>query len=220
MLSPGLEGAIEGALLRLTANFGVFVDQPTFAVLLSNWTGVIDRHEWVTVDHIDEALAYYLDRATVVDAERKLPPVGDFLEVCRTSKVASAAKAKPDILLAARPADAPRFSRADWNHHYAAGTLRGRDGIVDPTADEIAARATELVRDGRLLPPDAAPQVQLRDVVRVDWRDGTTSVVKVLDEDHAGAATRWMRQHDPAVANRMPQTPPECPNGHGSMVPA
>lgn len=98
-LSPDVKDATEAALLRLLSNFGILTDDAAYDLQLDTWITAMERQaHWITPELIDGALEIYLDRKTDSTAERKPPPIGDFIDVCRAVKAAAQRQERPALL--------------------------------------------------------------------------------------------------------------------------
>lgn len=126
VLPAELEDAIDAAVLRLINNVGQFVDEATLKIHTDTWERAAARQShWLTPELVDDALTVFLDRKTEKPEDRKLPPVGDFIDVCRAIKTSAESKRA----LPAPPREPASPEPAAYARNTAIGKARQRKRI-------------------------------------------------------------------------------------------
>jgi hypothetical protein len=157
-LSPEIEDAVQGALLRLTTNYREFIDEAGFAVLLAHWMKAAEDHAaWLTPELIDQALDWTLYREPPtmqggsLAYRSKTPPVGVFLDACRRFRRDAEDRAHSRRVLSLPAPKGNRPSNATLLRHIAIGKLRARRGTWlaagDPEAHEFSEQEIDAVLD-------------------------------------------------------------------------
>jgi hypothetical protein len=157
-LSPEIEDAVQGALLRLMTNYREFIDEAGFAVLLAHWMKAAEDHAaWLTPELIDQALDWTLYREPPtmqggpLAYRSKTPPVGVFLDACRRFRWDAEDRAHSRRVLWLPAPKGNRPSNAELLRHIAIGKLRARQGNLlatgDPEAHEFSGQEIESVVD-------------------------------------------------------------------------
>jgi hypothetical protein len=147
-LSPEMEDAIQGALLRFTTNYREFVDEAGFAGLLSHWEKAAEDHaDWLTPDLIDQGLNWTLYREPptmqggTLAYRSKTPPVAVFLDACRRFRRDAEDRAQSKRVLSLPAPKGDRPGNAELLRHIAIGKLRARHGRLlergDPAPQEF-----------------------------------------------------------------------------------
>jgi hypothetical protein len=157
-LSPEIEDAVQGALLRLMTNYREFIDEAGFAVLLAHWMKATEDHAaWLTPELIDQALDWTLYREPPtmqggsLTYRSKTPPVGLFLDACRRFRRDAEDRAHSTQVLSLPAPKGNRPSNATLQRHSAIGKLRARHGNLlaagDVGAHEFSEQEIDAVLD-------------------------------------------------------------------------
>jgi hypothetical protein len=92
MPSQAVSEALDEAVIRLNSNFDKYVDEAAYLVQLKEWMTAAEAHPWLTAELVDAALEHFLYRdpndaeGPERQAQKKVPPVGEFIGVCRRLK--------------------------------------------------------------------------------------------------------------------------------------
>lgn len=177
VLPAELEDAIDAAVLRLINNVGQFVDEATLKIHTDTWERAAARQaHWLTAELVDDALTVFLDRKTERPEDRKLPPVGDFIDVCRAVKATNDRESRPKLPAPTRQyISLEEFGLERWDRNIAIGKarMRKRKALIDAYRATLPAGVwkyggdfTHLYSGGRDEPTEAEVDAVLREMAQ------------------------------------------------------